>query len=318
MNDIDYVRRFCRSRRHADDRRDEILIGGQRDRVHAGPLERVPQRRLAHRRGFPEPPPKPLVVGVDVELLAGLGVLHQQGADVGQLDLAPIEQPHGEDFVALGQQAERPLPARRADEIGEDEHERAALDRVLAGLEQRCEVGERRPGQSRLVQEVVDQAQDLDPAAARRDRALDPAAVEDRAHAVPVSRQQARERRDEVDEHAALQPVGLGRAEIDRRAEVEQEPRRDLAVLVVLADVRRVHPRRDVPVDVADVVAVLVFAQVGEVDAVAAEQAPVVALEQPVEPADDLPVEALEDALRRRRGRCHAREGARPAPGCGR
>ena len=68
---------------------------------------------------------------------------------------------------------------------------------------------------------------------------------------------------------------------------------------VYCADVGRVHPGRDVPVDVADVVAGLVLAQVGEVDAVAVEQAPVVALEQPVEPADDLPVEPLEDAFRR-------------------
>jgi len=43
----------------------------------------------------------------------------------------------------------------------------------------------------------------------------------------------------------------------------------------------------------------LVLAQVGEVDPVAVEQGPVVALQQAVEAADDLPVEALEDALRR-------------------
>ena len=91
----------------------------------------------------------------------------------------------------------------------------------------------------------------------------------------------------------------VGGPEVDRRAQVEQEPRGDLAILEVLADVRRVHPGGDVPVDVPDVVAVLVLAQVREVHAVAVEQAPVVALEQPVEPADDLPVEALEDALRR-------------------
>ena len=60
-----------------------------------------------------------------------------------------------------------------------------------------------------------------------------------------------------------------------------------------------VHPRGDVPVDVPHVVAGLVLAQVGEVDAAAEEQAPVVALEQAVQPADDLPVEPLEDALRR-------------------
>ena len=65
------------------------------------------------------------------------------------------------------------------------------------------------------------------------------------------------------------------------------------------ADVGRVHPGGDVPVDVADVVAGLVLAQVGEVHAVAVEQAAVVALEQAVQAADDLPVEALEDAFRR-------------------
>jgi hypothetical protein len=43
----------------------------------------------------------------------------------------------------------------------------------------------------------------------------------------------------------------------------------------------------------------LVLAQVREVDAVAPEQAAIVALEQAVEPADDVPVETLEDAFRR-------------------
>jgi hypothetical protein len=65
------------------------------------------------------------------------------------------------------------------------------------------------------------------------------------------------------------------------------------------ADVRRVHPGGDAPVDVAHVITHLVLAQVGEVHAVAAEQAAIVALEQAIEPADDLPVEALEDAFRR-------------------
>ena len=97
---------------------------------------------------------------------------------------------------------------------------------------------------------------------------------------------------------AALQ-AAVDRAEVHRRAQVQQEPGRDLAVLDVLAHVRRVHARGDVPVDVADVVPGLVLAQVGEVHAVAVEQAAVVALQQAVQPADDLPVEALEDALRR-------------------
>ena len=112
--------------------------------------------------------------------------------------------------------------------------------------------------------------------------------------------------------------VRLDRPEVHRRAQVEQEPRGELAVLGVLANVRRVHPRGDVPVDVADVVAGLVLAQVGEVEAVAAEQRAVVALEQAVQPADDLPVEALEDAFRRwtRTSACVLAAGRR-ARGCG-
>ena len=180
-----------------------------------------------------------------------------------------------------------------------DEDERPPLDRALAGLEQRRQVGERRGRQARLREQVVDQPQDVDPSAARRHGPLDLLAVEDRPDPVAVAGQQPGQRRHEVDQDAPLEPLGIGRAEVDRGTEVEQEPRRDLAVLEVLADVRRVHPGRDAPVDVAHVVAVLVFAQVGEVDPVAPEQAAVVALEQAVEPADDLPVEPLEDAFRR-------------------
>ena len=88
-------------------------------------------------------------------------------------------------------------------------------------------------------------------------------------------------------------------AEIHRWAEIEQEPGGDFAVLDVLADVGRVHARGDIPVDVADVVLGLVFAQVGKVDPVAVEQAAIIALQQAVQPADDLPVQALQDALRR-------------------
>jgi hypothetical protein len=41
------------------------------------------------------------------------------------------------------EQVERPFPAGRADEIGDDDDEGAPLDRVVRGLEQGAEVGER-------------------------------------------------------------------------------------------------------------------------------------------------------------------------------
>ncbi len=88
------------------------------------------------------------------------------------------------------------------------------------------------------------------------------------------------------------------RAEIDRRAQVEQEPGGDLPVLVVLPHVGDRQAGGDVPVDVADIVVNLVFAQVGEVQPEPAEERPVVALQQPVETAEDRPLEPREDLLR--------------------
>ena len=100
--------------------------------------------RLAPLRRLLEAASESGVVRVDVELLAGLGVLHDQRADVGQLDLARVEQANGDDFVPPVEQAQRPVPARGADEVRDDEDERASLDRVRPGLEQRRQIGERR------------------------------------------------------------------------------------------------------------------------------------------------------------------------------
>ena len=86
-------------------------------------------------------------------------------------------------------------------------------------------------------------------------------------------------------------------AEVDAAEQVDQEPGRELAVLGELAHVGRLQPRGDVPVDVADVVVMLVLAQVGEVEAGAAHQRAVVALQQAVEAAQHGPLEALEQRL---------------------
>ena len=116
-----------------------------------------------------------------------------------------------------------------------------------------------------------------------------------RADLVALPGQQPRQHGDELGQHL---PLGdLARAEIDRGAEIEQEPGGDLAVLVVDAHVGHLRARRDVPVDVADIVVGLVFAQVGEIEAEAAEQRAVVALQQAVEPADHRPLEPREQRL---------------------
>jgi hypothetical protein len=85
--------------------------------------------------------------------------------------------------------------------------------------------------------------------------------------------------------------VTSARAEVDAAGEVEQEPGAEVAVLGELAHVGLLQPRGDVPVDVAHVVVQLVLAQVGQVDAGAAQQRAVVALQQAVQAAQHRPLE---------------------------
>ena len=233
---------------------------------------------------------------VDEHLLAGLGVLEHEQPQVGQLRFQRILQPHRDDFVPLGELAERPLPARRADEVRDDEQERAPVDEVEGALQQCVELRALAFGQRRALLHGVQDGEHLAPAGARRDHVVHVEAVEDRADAVAVAREEARQQRDEIGRQRAL--LHVLRAEVDRARKVEQEPAGDLAILVVLAHVRGLQPRGDVPVDVAHVVAVLVLADIGEIQAEAAEEGPVIAVQQPVETADHRPLEAPQDRLR--------------------
>ena len=63
---------------HPDDGPDQVVVGRERVGVHAGPLERVADGRLASSGGLLEPPAEGAVAGVDVELLAGLRVLDDE------------------------------------------------------------------------------------------------------------------------------------------------------------------------------------------------------------------------------------------------
>ena len=109
----------------------------------------------------------------------------------------------------------------------------------------------------------------------------------------------------------------FARTEVDRGREIQQEPRRDVAVLVVLAHVRRVETRGHVPVDVPHVVVVLILAQIREVETEPPEERAIVAVQQPVETADHRPLEPPQDELRiaRRIGTGHGLRAVFPARG---
>ncbi|MNS88401.1 hypothetical protein D3C72_1223720 [compost metagenome] len=234
---------------------------------------------------------------VDEHLLGGFGILQHDQAQVGQGHLQGIDQPHGDDFMTPGQHGERRLPARGADEVGDDEHHRAPPGNQACLLQQVAQAGLARAGRRRGVH-AVEHVQQLAPARTRRDhhRSLaGGAAIEHGADAVAVARQQQRHHRGEVGEQVAL--AHRARAELDRAAQVQHEPRGDVAVFLELAHVRGLQPRGHVPVDMAHVVAGAVFAQVGQVEPEAAEQRAVVALQQPVEAAHHGPFEPAQQRL---------------------
>ena len=227
-------------------------------------------------------------MGIDVQCLAGLRVGHDHEPDVRQLALAGIGEADRERLVSSREEAERLLPARHRKEVRDDEDERAALDGAERSLDELREGRCWRALQPGPSLHLVDEAQDLHPPTARGNDLLHVLAVQDRTDAVAVAREKAGDEADEIDEEIAL--VRARGPEVDGRRKVEQEMRRDLPVLEVLADVREVEAGGDVPVDVADVVAGDVLADVREIETLTAEQRPVIALQQTVQAPDDRPV----------------------------
>jgi hypothetical protein len=280
----------------AQDRVGEVVVGGELERVDAGVAEGLAQLELAAARELGEALAEAPVVRVDEELLAGLGVLHHEQADVRELHLERIVQAHRDHLMAAREQRERLGPAGRADEIGHHEDERAALHHRESRVQQLLEARPARALEARARRHPVHQMEHVAPAAARRNDRVDLVAIEQRPDPVAVPGEQAREHRDEVDRHRAL--AHLARAEVDRRREVEQEPGVDVAVLVVLAHVGRLQARGDVPVDVAHVIVILVLAQVGEVQTKTPEQRSIVSVQEPVEPTDHRPLELLQELLK--------------------
>ncbi|MBS1216774.1 MAG: hypothetical protein H6R20_1748 [Proteobacteria bacterium] len=104
---------------------DEVIVGGELQRIDACFAERGAQFDLARARQLREALAEPAIVRVHEHLLARLGVLDHEETQVGQLHLQLIIEAHCDDLVTLGEMRERLGPAGRTDEIGDHEHERA-------------------------------------------------------------------------------------------------------------------------------------------------------------------------------------------------
>src|SRR5262245_6403480 len=87
------------------------------------------------------------------------------------------------------------------------------------------------------------------------------------------------------------------RAEIHRRAQVQQKPRRNFTVFVVHPDIGRLQTRSYVPINVTDIVVILVLAQIGQIQPETAKQSLVIAMKQPVQATNHGPLQSPQDVF---------------------
>ena len=127
-------------------------------------------------------------------------------------------------------------------------------------------------------QNFADDAQDVAAAFARRNKFFHLIAEKNQPDFVIVANGGEREHRGNFRREFAFGLVA--RAEQARAAHVHDEHEREFAFLDELLDERMIHPRGDVPVNRAHVVAGLVFAHLVEVHALALEDGMVLARER--------------------------------------
>ena len=87
-----------------------------------------PDVGLLRRGQVVEPAPELGVARVDGQQLTGLGVLDHDDVGGGQFQLTRIGQAERHQLVALAEEGEGPLPARVADEVGDDHDHRTPAD----------------------------------------------------------------------------------------------------------------------------------------------------------------------------------------------
>ena len=239
--------------------------------------------------------PEPPVARVHAQLNASLRILDEYDANIGKIYLPRVPEPHGQQVVLHVQAVHSLVPPRQAYEVGNQEDEGTPLNPVEGGLQQLCQVRHCSTGRRLLPMDLFDQPEHLVAAHPGWNQELDVVVIEYGANAVAVASKQERQEPYEIDQYGLFAP--LQGSEGHRRAEIKQEPRHNLPVFGVLANVRLVHSRRHVPVDAADVVRRLVLPKFGKIQTRAHEQRAIISVEHPVEPAQQLPFQAMQQPL---------------------
>ena len=146
-------------------------------------------------------------------------------------------------------------------EVRHEEHDRATLDHAGQIFERAANI--RPTSLGLMVEELPEHPKHMGPAFSGGDELFDAIAENDQADLVVVL--DGRERQQGADLHRHLALHALARPKISRRAHVHDQHDRELALFFEHLDEGAPRASRHVPVDAADIVAVLVLPHLGEI-----------------------------------------------------
>src|SRR5512141_2071076 len=119
---------------------DQIIAGRNRKFIDPGAFESLSESCLPAPGRLLEPGTEALIVRIDVHLLAGFSVFHDDGPDVRQFDLARIPYAHRHHLMTTVKQTKRAFPTGQRNEIGDDKDQRASLDGAQSIFEQGSQI----------------------------------------------------------------------------------------------------------------------------------------------------------------------------------
>ena len=197
---------------------------------------------------------------VDDLLLSCLSVMYLQQTDVGQLGHAPVIDLNGDNVVLMRRDGERLQEGMLVEEVAQHKGDAPSLDgscQVLQSVGNVCPLALRF-----VVEEFANDVEDVLAAFLGRDELLYLVREEDDAYLVVVLDGRKGKCGGNLRHHVALEL--LDGTEVEAAADVNQQHDRQLSFLLEDLDIRLSETCRDVPLNVADVIAVLVLAHLGE------------------------------------------------------
>src|SRR5206468_2044173 len=267
-------------------RREVIPPCLQCDRINIVPPERVRKFCFTSADKLAKERTRSAISGIDLQLLSGFGILQRDDADIRQYPFSFVFNVDGYEIVPPSAHSEG-LRKIRCLKIRDEKDDRAPCHNFVEVIKRQRRF---RAASLRLEkQNLANESQRVRSAFFRRDKKFHAIGEEDEPDFVVVP--------DCTEGEQACNfcrqfPLGLCRAaKIPRRTHVDDQHHRKLSLFREFFHKRVAHPRRNIPVDGANLVAGLIFPDVLKIHAAAFEDAMVVAGECSLDQAAGLDLE---------------------------